>query len=82
MNSMFFLQSTTIHDTYLSRTDSLTQLAGNASFLSVGVSSQSMLSPESRAQWSLLKWIVDGCWFSEEGTESDTKSCRKEKFSV
>jgi len=43
----------------LSRADSFAQLAGNASLLASGVSSQGVLASEAGRDWTLLEWIVD-----------------------
>jgi hypothetical protein len=42
----------------IGNTHSLTKLACDAPFLSSGIPPQSMFSSETRAQWTLLKWII------------------------
>ena len=54
--------------THLCRADSLAELASDTPLLSVGVPSQGVLSSEARTQRTLLKWVVQGGWLSEEGT--------------
>ena len=41
------------------RTHRLAQLAGNAALLASGIPPQHVLSPEPRAERSLLEWVVD-----------------------
>lgn len=52
----------------LGRTNGLAQFARNAPFLPIGVTPQHMLATETRADRTLLEWIIQGNWFSEEGT--------------
>jgi len=52
----------------LSRAHSLTQLTSDTPFFSIRVPPECMLAPESRAEWSLLEWVVEGGWLSEHPT--------------
>jgi len=55
----------------LGGTNSLAQLAGDASLLTRRISSQSMLSSEARTERSLLEGVVDRDWLRKELAESD-----------
>ena len=65
--------------TYLSRTNSFTELASYTSLLSIGISPQGMFSTETRTEGPLLKWVHESDWLSEKGRESDSKSWRQGK---
>lgn len=51
---------------HLGWADGLAELAGDAALLPGRVPAQRMLATEARAQWALLKWVVDGGWLSEQ----------------
>lgn len=63
-----------IYNVYLSRTDSLTQLAGDASLLSIGVATECVFSPEPRTQRTFLEWIHQCHRLSEECRQCHSKT--------
>ena len=52
----------------LRRTNGLTQFACNTPLLSIWIAPEGVLAAETGANGTLLKWIVDGGWLTEEGT--------------
>ena len=63
---------------YLSRADGFAEFAGDASLLPIWVSAKGMLSSEAGTKWSLFKWVHQGNWLTEEGRQSDSKTCGRE----
>lgn len=63
----------------LSRANCLTEFASDATLLTAWIATKCMLTAESRTQWSLLEWIIDGGRFFEDVSNRDSSSA--EEFS-
>ena len=59
------------HVTHLSGTDGLTEFAGDAPLLSVGVPTEGVFPTEAGTEWTLLKGVHQSDRFPEEGGQSD-----------
>ena len=75
--SFFLLAGPECAGAHLSRADGLTQLAGDAVLLSIGVAAEGVLSTEAGGQRALLKRVVDGGRFTEQVTHGHPQTCRK-----
>jgi hypothetical protein len=58
--------------------DCFAKLASDATFFTARVTTKCMFATETRAQRSLLEWVIDGGWFFEDVSESH--SCSTEQF--
>lgn len=74
---MFCVYSRNSLCVHLCRADGLTQLTGNAAFLSIRVATEGVFSTKAGRQRAFLKWIVDSSRLTEQVTHGHRQTWRE-----